>query len=57
MKSRKILNIKDLANALALHETVEVKVITFEEMSIQKQMQEAYCTDILIGVQGAGLAW
>ena len=55
--NRKILNIKDVAKKLALDTSRQIKVITFEELSIQKQMQEVYCTDIMIGVQGAGLTW
>ncbi len=34
-----------------------VSAVSFEKYSLEEQMQIAHCTDVLIGVQGAGLMW
>ena len=31
--------------------------ISFEEYSLEEQMQIAYCSDVLIGAQGMALMW
>ena len=32
-------------------------IVYFEDLKVHEQMQTALCTDVLIGVQGAGLQW
>ena len=32
-------------------------IVYFEDLKVDEQMQVALCTDVLIGVQGAGLQW
>ena len=34
-----------------------VEIVVMETMSLRQQMQKIYCTDVLIGVHGAGLTW
>ena len=32
-------------------------VVDFEKMTLAEQLRTAYCTDIMLGVQGQGLQW
>ncbi len=34
-----------------------MRAVFMEEHSLREQMQIATCTDVLIGVHGAGLVW
>ena len=54
---RKILNIHEVLHNIKLLGSHNVTVVTFEQHSLREQMRIAYCSDILIGVHGAGLAW
>ena len=55
---RRMLNMVDLqAVSDNIVGTQSVSVVQFENLTLSQQMQISFCTKILIGVQGAGLAW
>ena len=55
--TRRILNAEELRNATLALGLKNVEIHTFEGKSLIEQYRIIYCTDILIGVQGAGLGW
>ena len=56
-KTRKILNLDSIIRKLTFHTNHHIQSFCFELHSIKEQMQRTFCTDILIGVHGAGLTW
>ena len=56
-ESRMILNIEEISNATRSMGYKAVRVADFAELNFVQQLRIVHCTDILIGVQGAGLAW
>jgi len=54
---RRILNILELAKEARNLGFENVDVVSFESLSVIGQIQKIIDTDILIGVQGAGLQW
>ena len=54
---RRVLNMEDLQDATLRSNFSSVQIVMFEDMSLKNQIQTAYCTDILIGIHGAGLQW
>ena len=55
--NRNITNVMDLQIALSKQTRQNVYIAYLERLSVRKQMQIIQCTDIMIGVHGAGLAW
>ena len=57
--SRRIYNVDDIQRHVASKFPYfsNVKIIHMENMTIQEQIQEIQCTNVLIGVQGAALSW
>ena len=55
--NRKILNIAQLKDTLMSRTLQDVETVAMETLSIRKQIEKVYCSDILIGVHGAGLTW
>ena len=35
----------------------DVETFAMETLSIREQIKKVYCSDVLIGVHGAGLTW
>ena len=56
-KTRQILNAKELLAALKQNGYTNSNIITFENTDFEHQWRTIRCTNILIGVQGAGLQW
>ena len=54
---RMILNIEEILNATQSMGYKAVKVVDFAKLDFVEQLRTVHCTDILIGVQGAGLTW
>jgi adenomatosis polyposis coli protein len=54
---RRILNVDDILKALSELHYHNVNVVVLENFNITEQVHLAACTRVLIGVQGAGLAW
>jgi len=54
---RQILNIKELAAEAEQLGFEKVSIIDFAELPVLDQLNTIIDTDILIGVQGAGLQW
>ena len=54
---RMILNIEEMLNATRSMGYKAVKVENFAKLDFVQQLPTVHCTDILIGVQGAGLTW
>ena len=54
---RRILNIEELREGLYKAGFQNINILTFEDMMLKQQMQTVYCTDIMVGVYGAGLQW
>ena len=57
IQNRKILNSDKLQNMLQQRTKQNVKTLFLENLPLRQQMQEVECTDIMIGVHGAGLTW
>ena len=55
--NRRILNMKQLSQRLREVMFVGLEIVTMETMSVREQIQKVYCSDVLIGVHGAGLTW
>ena len=55
--NRKILNIEQLIETLMSMTSQDVETVAMETLSIRKQIEKVYCSDVLIGVHGAGLTW
>jgi len=56
--ARKILNIEALVNAIKHIPNTHTQVVIFEHIpNMLEQLRIVRCTDLLIGVQGAGLQW
>ena len=55
--NRKILNIEHLTQSLIRRTLQDVETIAMKTVSIRKQIGKVYCSDVLIGVHGAGLTW
>ena len=55
--NRKIINIEELINNLIFNTSEDVETIAMETLSIREQIQKVHCTDVFIGVHGAGLTW
>ena len=49
---RKILNLHELMEASRSAGYINTHTVTFEEMKLVDQMRAAYCTDVLVGIQG-----
>ena len=56
-KNRMILNINELQYAAQNAGFNNTEVVVFEDLSTKEQMKIVRCTNIFVGVQGAGLAW
>ena len=52
-----ILNIEEMLNATRSLGYKAVTVVDFARLDFVQQLRTVHCTDILIGVQGAGLTW
>ena len=48
---------QQLVQALKLNSSHNVEAVVMEKLTVRKQMQKVFCTDIMIGVHGAGLTW
>ena len=55
--NRKILNIEQLTETLMRMTSQDVETVAMETLSIREQIKKVYCSDVLIGVHGAGLTW
>jgi len=55
--TRRILNIDMVVDAVKSLGFSHVQVVSFEGMSVLKQIQIARCSSLLIGTHGAALAW
>ena len=57
-RTRRILNIDEMGQALLSHENVtNFFVAKFEEKTMKQQFDLVRCLKLFVGVQGAGLAW
>ncbi len=56
-KSRKIMNAEVLKQDAIKFGWTNTDVISFGDLSLVAQLQTIACTDVLVGVQGAGLEW
>ena len=56
-KTRRILNAEQLQNASKALGLSRTFLYEFEDLPVREQFKIASCSDILIGVQGAGMAW
>ena len=54
---RSFKNISSLVHVVKASGFPSVVVVSFENMTIQEQMQMAYCSKVFMGVQGAGMTW
>ena len=54
---RSFENISSLIDLAKSSGFSNVVVVFFENMTLQEQMQTAYCSKIFMGVQGAGMTW
>ena len=54
---RKIENIDDVVNTLLKAGHNNVQVVDLTKHTFEEQLHIVFCTDILVGVQGAGLTW
>ena len=54
-KHRRIINSEELANELRSQLNASVINMQFENYTLAEQIQNVFCADVLIGVQGAGL--
>ena len=55
--NRRMLNSVQLKHLLEIKTGQNVNLVYLEDFPLQKQMKIIVCTDILIGIHGAGLAW
>ena len=56
-RNRKILNADELKRAAEEIGFNWTDVVTFEDVTLRQQLKNVACSDILVGVQGAGLEW
>ena len=49
---RRILNLEELMSSAKNAGIDNVQTVTFEELTLREQMKAAYCTDVLVGIQG-----
>ncbi len=54
---RSILNAEQLQNTAKSKGFKYTEIVIFEKLSLQEQLQVIACTDVLVGIQGAGLEW
>ena len=52
---RKILNLDGLIEASRSAGYTNTQTVTFEDLKLVDQMREAFCTDVLVGIQGENL--
>ena len=52
---RRIINLEELIEASRSAGYNNTQTVTFEEMKVVDQMRAAYCTDVLVGIQGKAL--
>ena len=52
-----IWNIEEMLNVTRSMGYKAVRVVDFARLDFVQQLRTVHCTDILIGVQGAGLTW
>ena len=50
--NRRILNLDELMEASRSAGYSNTQTVMFEEMKVVDQMRAAYCTDVLVGIQG-----
>ncbi len=56
-KLRRIMNAEVLKQEAIKFGWTNTDVVTFEDLSIEDQLKTIACTDVLVGIQGAGLEW
>ena len=49
---RRIINLDEVMEASRSAGYNNTQTVTFEEMKLVDQMRAAYCTDVLVGIQG-----
>ena len=54
---RRIEDIDDVVSTLLKAGHNNVQVVDFSKHTFKEQLHIVLCTDILVGVQGAGLTW